>query len=112
MAIEIAPALEPEEWAERRSGVVSLDAVFNSEYVVIQDADGDRVTVSGPNEIFALIALANDALPDGDPRKITHADVAELEKASGQIEYDPLHFDTVRIGRLAQALAAMLPPQA
>ena len=72
---QIAPALEPEEWKHRRCGAVSIDHVDGETHVVITDSDGELVSVSGPAEVFALMALANDALPDGDPRKLTVADV-------------------------------------
>jgi hypothetical protein len=70
---KIAPALEPEEWQHRRSGAVSVERVGDETHVVVRDPNGEVVSVSGPAEVFALMALANDALPDGDPRKITHA---------------------------------------
>ena len=76
---EIAPALEPEEWKQRRSGAVSIDLVGDETHVVVRDPHGEIVSVSGPAEVFALMALANDALPDGDPRKITRETVQLLE---------------------------------
>ena len=78
MAIEIAPALEPEEWRARRCGPVSIDRVDGETHVLVTDPDGEIVSVSGPEEVFALLALANDALPDGDPRKISRQWVREL----------------------------------
>ena len=82
MSIEIAPALTREEWRDRRHGAISLDAVLHEEYVVIEEFDGTRATVSGPDELFALIALAFDALPDDDPRKPTRRWVQELRLAA------------------------------
>lgn len=65
----------------------------------------------GPSETFALMALANDALPDGDPRKITPETVRLLEaitcdtwagrRAAEQRD---------ALSQLARTLAALLPP--
>jgi len=76
---QIAPALEPEEWKCRRSGA-SIDYVDGETHIVMTDPDGEIVSVSGPAEIFALMALANHALPLGDPRRTTRESV-ELLKA-------------------------------
>jgi hypothetical protein len=78
MNIEITPALEPEEWKHRRCGAISIDHVNGEAHVVVADPDGEIVSVSGPEEVFALMALANDVLPDGDPRKVTARDVEWL----------------------------------
>jgi hypothetical protein len=86
MAIEIAPALEAREWKERRCGAVSIDRVDGETHVVLTDPDGEIVSVSGPEEVFALLALANDALPTGDPRKMTCDRARLLERASDHYE--------------------------
>ena len=78
MPIEIAPALEPQEWKERRCGALSLDYVDGEMHLVVTDPDGEIVSVSGPAELFALMALVNEALPDGDPRKITREQIDSL----------------------------------
>jgi hypothetical protein len=79
MSEGIRPALEPAEWKVRRSGPISLDVVDRNDYIVIEGPGGETVKVSGTDEIFALISLANDALPDDDPRKITHGWLARIE---------------------------------
>ena len=107
----IAPALEPEEWKHRRCGAVSIDHVDGETHVVVTDPDGELVSVSGPEEVFGLMALANDALPDGDPRKITHATVELLVALTGDTwaghraaeQRDALM-------QLARTLEALLPP--
>src|SRR5204863_4130807 len=76
---KIAPALAPQEWRERRCGAVSVCHVESEVHVVVRDPDDQLVSVSAPEELFALIALANDALPHDDPRKITLEKVRTLE---------------------------------
>ena len=63
MSDAIRPALEPSEWKARRSGPISLDVVNRIDYIVIEGPGGETVKVTGADEIFALISLANDALP-------------------------------------------------
>ena len=79
--IAITPALEPADWAQRRRGAIAIDPHAETARVVVTDGDGQAVRVSGSDALFALMALANDALPDGDPRKLTR-DVAEAVCAS------------------------------
>ncbi len=78
MPIEIAPALEPDEWKQRPCAAVSIDHVDWETHVVVTDPDGELVSVSSPAEVFALMALANDALPSGDPRKIMRDKIQAL----------------------------------
>src|SRR5438552_18775886 len=79
MSDAIRPALEPAEWKVRRSGPISLVVVDRIEYIVIEGPNGETVKVTGADEIFALISLANDALPTDDPRMITHGWLARDE---------------------------------
>jgi hypothetical protein len=109
--IQIAPALKPDEWKARDCGYAKIDCVWEETHVVVRDPDGEVVSVSGPDEIFALIALANDALPDDDPRKITREKVrlliAMTDKpwdASGTLEQH------TAVRKLVRALEALLPP--
>src|SRR5437868_1487972 len=85
MSEAIRPALEPSEWKLRRSGPISLDAVDRIDYIVIEGPSGETVKVTGADEIFALISLANDALPPDDPRKITHGWLARIETVRDMI---------------------------
>src|SRR5438046_10297935 len=79
MTESIRAALEPAQWKMRRSGPISLDVVDRIDYIVIEGPNGETVKVTGADEIFALISLANDALPPDDPRKITHGWLARVE---------------------------------
>src|SRR5439155_23493362 len=85
MSDAIRPALEPAEWKVRRSGPISLDVVDRIDYIVIEGPNGETVKVTGADEIFALISLANDALPPDDPRKITHGWLARVENIRDMI---------------------------
>jgi hypothetical protein len=116
----IRPALEPEEWKQRRSGPISLDAIGSFDYVVIEGEHGEMVKVAGTDEIVALISLANDALPNDDPRKITMGWLARVEAIRDLItdlagEGDPKLAPLRRQladgwEQMAQVLRAILPP--
>ncbi len=79
MEDSIAPALSAEEWAFR-SGI----------------------TLGVHGSLPRMIALANAALPDDSPYKITRGDVDALRLESGPSE--------AFLFRLAAKLAALLPP--
>jgi hypothetical protein len=120
MSEAIRPALEPSEWKLRRSGPISLDVVDRIDYIVIEGPSGETVKVTGADEIFALISLANDALPPDDPRKITHGWLARIETVRDMIHDladsgDPnlandRHELATGWDQMAQVLGAILPP--
>ncbi len=112
-------ALTPEEW---RAGE------HTSRYAhVWRDYGPDRIDVTPgkhsphvssidfPDDLCALIALANAALPDDDPRKITRADVTALRHIdhSSFCPEDPCTHgcDHAKALRVAAKLAALLPPE-
>ncbi|MBA3836490.1 MAG: hypothetical protein C0499_02370, partial [Zymomonas sp.] len=75
----IPPALTKEEWANDMCAVgpARADFVFvDSGYIGIRAHDtwrGEPYTgavTSSPETLIALVAIANAALPDNDPRKI------------------------------------------
>ena len=120
MTDAIRPALEPGEWKVRRSGPISLDVVDRIDYIVIEGPNGETVKVTGADEIFALISLANDALPPDDPRKITHGWLARVETirdmirdlaSAGDPQLAPIR-EELSSGwdQMAQVLSAILPP--
>ena len=110
MPIEIAPALEPEEWTHRQCGAMAIDRADGEAYVVVREPDGEFVSVSGTEELFALMALANDALPDGDSRKFTARDSEWFRTLASEVEM----FDADAMRRwprhMAEVLSAILPP--
>lgn len=109
MPIEIAPALRPDEWQERSFAYV--DQVGDETHVVVEDPDGEVVSVSGPDEVFSLMALANDALPDGDPRKLTHAKAQLLRDLTADMWRGHRAAEQREaLVILAQTISALLPP--
>ena len=115
LPIEIAPALKPDEWAARKRDFLILDRIGGEEYLVIDGPDGEQVNVAGADVLFAMIALANHALPDEDPRKITHEHVLRLREALLLLEEadwrtDP-DGDLDALTQFVIAMGALLPPQ-
>jgi hypothetical protein len=120
MSEAIRPALEPGEWKVRRSGPISLD-LEHCDYVVIEGPGGETVKVSGADEIFALISLANDALPPDDPRRITHGWLARIETIRDMIHdladngeqslAEPRHELAAGWQQMADVIRAILPPE-
>lgn len=101
MSKKIEPALTPEEWAAGRAEL--LEGGDGVQDVIVLDSGPDRIEWVGlpartlsdgrvmlrtsfPDDLAIVIALANAALPDGDPRKITRANVVDLGDAATQIE--------------------------
>jgi hypothetical protein len=121
MSEAIRPALEPGEWRERRSGPISLDVIDRNDYIVIEGPSGETVKVSGADEIFALISLANDALPEDDPRKITQGWLARIETIRdmilefadrGEASLAPARRELAAgWNQMAEVVRAILPPE-
>lgn len=109
----IQPALTDAEWHHHRSGCVHIDVVDDEIHVVVTDPDDDVVSVSGASQLFALIALANDALPNDDPRKVCRTDLSILSVLIDRLDRE--HEGDARLLPLAAALhdklAALLPPR-
>jgi hypothetical protein len=111
----IPPALTAEEWARAAR---SIYGDIPQAADVYRDAilyDG-AARWDGPGAATAahgLAALANAALPAGDPRKIAPEDVALLRLiAEASFELDGPRSETgARIAALAAKLAALLPPR-
>jgi hypothetical protein len=92
----IPPALTLEEWASARTGDHSVSAIL--QYLE-------------PEDMPAIIAWANAALADGDPRKITRDDVKELIGAADGIDEEYGDGTGSGIRAVAAKLAALLPPE-
>lgn len=107
---EVRPALVSDEWARAqcaRDGVCMLarDGVLD---IVEIEEPHDQTFVTGDG-LASAVALANAALPDGHPNKLTHEDAAALRAArdfcrSRHMRGHP-SLDT-----LPDKLAALLPP--
>ena len=110
--IGIPPALEPDEWRRRTSGAIAVDQVGDETHLVISDPDGQLVSVTGPPEIFCLMALANAALPEADPRKLTRKHVLDLRIAAEELRVAGMAGPSRGLAQLADVIEALLPPSA
>lgn len=137
---EIQPALSAEEWEHgyERSGLSLERGVSDGAlYVYLIDAiptdDGEGAASDAshkcePVDLTALIALANAALPDDDPRKLVAADVGLIREqaASRRARYEEKKhlpvphsdywqqtlWEIDQLELLAARIAALLPPEA
>ena len=117
---QIKPALTATEWADKVIYNVQSDESVGSRIHVwldIRETDGYLCTANDngegaynmelpPERCAAVVALANHALPDDDPRKITRAHIdalMECVKFTGGPEAD-------KAEELAKILTALLPP--
>jgi hypothetical protein len=119
MTDRIEPALSADEWkassfklgAEWWDGTVSGD----EESVHIEsgtDPQESAGPIRGPR-LASLIALANAALPDSDPRKITRARVDALRFAASSLRHEcgSDDEDARDVEAIADALESYLPPE-
>lgn len=114
----IEPALRKREWKEcirdaAEMGWPLWEEMYAEsariEKIILDDAGN---YVANPDCSFAVMALANAALPDDDPRKITREDVAWLNDAAQHLDRLRLvDDDAADAQRLAAKLAALLPPE-
>lgn len=96
----IAPALTPEEWASKPR-LEKYVIVFTR---TIGEPDPDILPTSA-----MLIAVANAALPDDDPRKITRAKLEALRSLAIMHE-TARGADVTDERRFIDALESYLPP--
>jgi hypothetical protein len=102
----IASAMSPEEWTEALSWPHGV-----KDYIV---GPADRVGYGDDScaDMARLIALANAALPDTDPRKITRAMVERLYGLANVLrDVHRMNIDAEQCESLADALASYLPPR-
>lgn len=123
MSDELKPALTPEEWrdaevrpafAQARDRNPAADAIF--QFYADKYGYADYLK---QDDLPKVIALANAALPDDSPYKITPLDVERLRNAARSMRagipvpaFAPLDYLTTGdLLRLADKLAAILPPE-
>lgn len=111
---EITPALSEEQWARSADGVEEF--VWNGRTF-------SNAGMADDEAARTVAALANAALPDDDPRKITRADVENLKQIVWELKQgvrDEPPNNPDRVGKyargdaafsLAAKLAALLPPE-
>lgn len=103
MSEKIEPALSAEEWQKVEEPMVT--GKQSALRYLFDEIDEEQA-----------IALANNALRDNDPRKITRKIVAEIrdcaEIMDGEYAFEPVRrAQAARITAFANALASYLPPE-
>jgi hypothetical protein len=113
---DIPPALTAEQWRDEqyiRSPwfSVSIHISGDDERGIVTEDGGDSTGAYLPSDLHATLALANHALPDGDPRKITRAMVEEIESCVRFAASIVVHGDASPARAAVAALRALLPPE-
>ena len=129
MTQDIEPALSASEWKDQRAlrpeGTAVWPISYNREHPGLHVPVTAAVSfhVSKPPALVAVIAIANAALPDSDPRKITRDMVTllrriaytEVAEEDGEGSYDSANLfegkEMDALMELADALASYLPPE-
>lgn len=128
MSEKIPPALSAEDWtimsADGGTSTEEVTVEIDSAALVVRDwhGDGQRTTqtnqVTVPAQLLpAVIALANIALPDGDPRKLTREGVAAIRKMADDVFDDETSLTAAEVAhtklvlRMVDALESYLPPK-
>lgn len=111
----IEPALTPEEW--KREEIVIGNEITADIYSDRQQHFPRQLSIHVPiygssnragypvSRLTQLMALANAALPDGDPRKITYRDIDLLRETANSLESGGPN-----LWALANKLESLLPP--
>lgn len=120
----IPPALTSKEWASpylylqatvydsERNGAAEIHADLSGprSIVITEHPSETRVAFDDPAMLASLVALANNALPDGDPRKIVRDDVWALRDHAHRARRQERAGDAADLDAIAAKLAALLPP--
>ena len=130
------PVLRPEEWQGLDRGrAVTCIGVDSGQFIGFAhepDTEGEGVQIddgSHTASIFEaenvrrLIAIANAALPDDDPRKITRTSVDAIRSCAARLEADvnarlmtesltqAMRIDAMTLHRIADGLESYLAPE-
>lgn len=95
---KIPPALTDEEWNAYRERRLTFDPGLD-----------DIIGHPDPDFPARAIAIANDQLPSGDPRKITRARVERLRDAAHQLDQHGGPSPAWDLRRIAAVLDSYLP---
>lgn len=89
---------------------IHLNRTNEEAWLVVRYKTGESVTVSGAENLWRLVALANDALPEGDSRKFTRADAQLLNALIAAIEVQDADFSRLLplFDALYQKLGALM----
>ena len=102
---DIPPALSPEEWQQRATTDRAVGMHVNDfGFVVSGSRLGSHAVVVG-RDVSEVIALANDAMNDEDPRKFTWAQVGRLRGIADTLGDDGAEF----LHDLADVVSSYLP---
>jgi hypothetical protein len=114
----IEPALTAEEWLSRQASVDHGFVRLDGDAPVLETfdyRDGSTTGLYLEHDLAIVIALANAALPNEDPRKITHDDVFVLRQLPAFMRGLGMGNDPEGGARavtaLAAKLASYLPPR-
>lgn len=114
----IPPALSAEEWQAREVRVDNGFVRLYGDAPVLETfdyRDGSTTGLYLEHDLAATIALANAALPDDDPRKITRDDVFVLRQLPAFMRGLGMGSDpeggAKAVTTLADKLASYLPPE-
>lgn len=121
MTKNVKPAVEPEFWAMIGPRVHHVNAE-NGRIYFVGERYGDKpgapaVSIHERDEPQAMMALANHALPDDSPYKITRLHIGYLERIEDALHRAEVLGDGRMIiasemaARLRAKLAALLPPE-
>lgn len=75
------------------------------------DIKVESAPMDNERDFAALIALANAALPDSDPRKLTPAKILLLREAVRYFSTTPYREWSMGLAEFADALESYLPPE-
>lgn len=92
MSEKIEPALSPEEWSEAIRNPIQWGINGDEPHITVQQ-----------------IAVANAALPSGDPRKITREKVEMMRRAAWNVPDG--YSGNLALSEFADALESYLPPE-
>lgn len=95
---KIEPALTAQEWAAYRERRLTMDPGLD-----------DIIANPDPEFPPRAIAIANDQLPDADPRKITMPRVMRLREAADLLDAREGMSPAWELRRIADILASWLP---
>lgn len=112
MDTDVRAALTGDQWVERRGawGRLELERRGGEVLLSLRYGDGEAVSVSSADTLTQLIALANEALPKDDPRKITREDEHVLNALAASIEVEAGNAARLlpMLDALCEKIAAML----
>ncbi len=97
---KIPAALTPKQWAAYRERRLTFDPILD-----------EIIGHPNPEAPARAIAIANDQLREGDPRKITRARVMRLRDAADQLKQHGVPSPAWDLRRMADVFDSYLSPE-